>query len=97
MRKKSRSKRQGRQASPRVIEPPPEIAASMERITSEDRRWFEAHPNAEFYTRPAAVGEFWPVFDSGCVLYVIVAQIRPGWRFRAPVVRLNLPESERVQ
>lgn len=97
MAKKLKSKLQGRQASPKIIEPPPEIAESIARITGEDRRWFEEHPDAEFRTRPAAADEFWPVFDSGCVLYVIVTQVRPGWRLRAPVLRMNLQEGGRVQ
>ncbi len=97
MGKKPKSKTQGRQASPIVIEPPPEIAESMARISGEDRRWFEEHPDAEFRTRPAAADEFWPAFDSECVLYVIVTQLRPGFRLRAPVVRMNLQEGERVQ
>ena len=85
------------QEPPKVVEAPPEIAASIERITGEDRLWFEAHPHEESYTRPAAAGEFWPAFDSACVLYVIVTQVRPGFRLRAPVIRLHLPESDRVQ
>jgi hypothetical protein len=80
-----------------VVEAPPEIAASIERITGEERLWFEAHPHADSYTRPASAGEFWPAFDSACVLYVIVMQVRPGFRLRAPVIRLHLPERDRVQ
>jgi hypothetical protein len=80
-----------------VLTPPAHVVESITRITSEDRRWFEEHPDAEFRTRLAAENEFWPVFDSGCVSYVIVAQVRLGWRLRAPVVRSNLPESERIQ
>lgn len=97
MGKKARAKQQRRRPLPPIVEPPPEIAAAIDRITDEDRSWFELHPNVEFRTRPPAVGEFWPVFDSACVLYVIVTQVRPGWRLRAPVVRIHLPKTDRVQ
>jgi hypothetical protein len=97
MAKKMKSKWHGWQVSSQVIEPPPEVAESMRRITNEDRGWFEAHPNAKSYTRPAAVGEFWPLFDSDCVVYVIVTQVRPGWRLRAPVLRMNFQDGGRVQ
>jgi hypothetical protein len=81
----------------KILTPPAGVADSVDRITGEDRRWFEDHPNATSRTRPAAPGEFWPVFDSASVLHVIVTQVRPGFRLRSPVVRLNLPESDRVQ
>ena len=97
MEKKARPKRRGRRTSPKIIEPPPEIVESIDQITGEDRRWFEEHPDAEFRTRPAAVGEFWPVIDSASVLCVIVTQVRPGFRLRAPVIHMHLPRSERIQ
>ena len=81
----------------KVVTPPADVAASIDRITSDDRRWFLDHPSEETRVRPAAPDEFWPVFDSASVRYVVVAQVRPGFRLRAPVVAMVHPESERVQ
>jgi hypothetical protein len=75
----------------------PKFAERIDRITGEDRRSFEEHPEATFRTRPAAEKEFWPVHDSTCVLSAIVTQVRPEIRLRAPVVRVHLPESVQVQ
>jgi len=97
MGRKARLKRERRKPVPKAVQPPPHVAESLDRITGEDRRRFEEHPDAEFRTRPAAAGEFWPTFDSASVLYVIVMQVRPGFRLRAPVIRLHLPESDRIQ
>ena len=77
--------------------PPANVAAAMERITSDDRRWFMENPAEEVRIRPAAPDEFWPMFDSASVRYVVVAQVRPGFRLRAPVVAMVHPKSERVQ
>lgn len=80
-----------------MVTAPPDVAASLDRITAQDRAWFELNPHAEYRTRPAAPGEFWPTFDSASVKYVIVHQVRPGFRLRCPVLRLHLPETERLQ
>jgi hypothetical protein len=97
MGKKSKAKRQRRQNSPIVVTPPPEIAAAIDRMSQSDREWFERHPGAEERIRLAAPHEFWPNFDSAVVRYVIVRQVRPGFRLRFPIVRLHRPETERVQ
>ena len=97
MKKQGHPKSQGGTAAPPIKHAPPEIAAAIDKISGEDRLWFEAHPGAEFRTRPAAPGEFWPVLDSATVLYVIVTQVRPGYRLRAPILRMNLPESDWIQ
>jgi hypothetical protein len=96
-RKKSRSETQRDAKAPKVIQPPPEIAAAIDRITGEDRDWFKAHPGAESRFRPAAPNEFWPVHSSDCVRQVLVTQVWPGFRLRMPLLRLNLPESDRIQ
>ena len=83
--------------SARTLVPPAGVSKNIEQATGGDRRWFEEHPGATFRERPAVAGEFWPVFDSHSVLYVIVIQVAPGWRLRLPVVRLNRPGSGRVQ
>lgn len=92
-----RAKKQRQQPIPPIVEPPPEIKASIEKITTDDRLWFEANPGATFRTRPAAPNEFWPVMTSDCVLYVLVRQVWPGFRLRKPVIRLHRPKTERVQ
>jgi hypothetical protein len=97
MQTRKKSKEPSEKPAPKVIYPPAEIATAIDRITSEDRDWFGAHPGLELRTRPAAQHEFWPVFDSVNVLYVIVTQVRPGYRLRFPVVRLHRPKTERVQ
>jgi hypothetical protein len=35
--------------------------------------------------------------DSASLKYAGMYEVQPGFRLRAPVVRLNLPESERMQ
>jgi hypothetical protein len=47
-----------------------------------DRQWFEAHPEAEYRTRPAMRGEM-PDVDEGDSICVI--QIEPGFRVRYPI------------
>jgi hypothetical protein len=79
-----------------ILFPPEEIREAIARITTDDRNWFAEHPDAEFRERPPAAGEFWPVFDSACVQFVIVTQVRPGWRLRFPVIRMS-PGSTLVQ
>jgi len=95
--KQSRAKRQRRQRTPTPVTPPPEIAAAIDRIVADDRDWFDLHPGSKERIRPAAPGEFWPTFDSTNVKYVIVRQVRPGFRLRLPALRLHLPGTERVQ
>ena len=97
MGKQSRSKRERRQTLPPIVTPPQEIATAIDRISADDRDWFELHPGAEDRIRPAAAHEFWPTFDSACVKYVIVRQVWPGFRLRLPVLRLHRPETERIQ
>ena len=81
----------------KVLQAPPDVSASIDRISGEDRDWFNLHPLAAERTRPAAEHEFWPNFDSACVKYVIVREVCPGFRFRTPVLRLHLSGTERVQ
>ncbi len=97
MGKKSRTKRQRRSEQPNILQPPPEIAAAIDGTSNEDRLWFEANPLAAYRTRPPVPGEFWPTFDAACVAYVIVHQVRPGFRLRVPILRLYPPKTERVQ
>jgi len=92
-----RERRQRGRRIPAPITPPPEVSAAIDRISENDREWFERHPGVDERIRLAAYGEFWPTFDSASVLYVIVMQVRPGFRLRVPVIRLHLPESDRVQ
>jgi hypothetical protein len=80
-----------------VLKAPPAVSKNIRRAMADDRDWFEKHPDAAYRERPAVADEFWPVFDSRSVLYVIVTQVEPGRRLRFPVVHLNRPESERVQ
>ena len=91
------SRRKPKGNSARTVTPPAGIGKIIGQVTADDRRWFQENPGATYRERPAVAGEFWPVFDSRSALYVLVFQVEPGFRFRAPVVRLNLPESERVQ
>ncbi len=97
MGKKSKAKRPTRHKLPPITTPPPEIAAAIDRVSADDRDWFALHPGEDQRTRPAAPNEFWPTFDSACVKYVIVKQVQPGFRLRFPILRINLPERERVQ
>lgn len=92
-----RSKRQAGRPLPPIVQPPPQVTANIDRITGADRDWFASHPDANQRIRPAAPDEFWPVSDSASVLYVIVRQVRPGFRFRFPIIRINQPETERIQ
>jgi len=96
MGKQSRTKRERRQQAHKPLQPPPEALASLDRITTEDRLWFEAHPRAEERIRPPAPGEFWPI-NSATVAYVIVHQVQPGLRLRLPICRIAKSETERVQ
>ncbi len=93
MKRHSKSSRKSRN----TVGPPPEIARAIEAAVADDRRWFEENPSEETRTRPAAPNEFWPVFDSNSVVKVIVTQVRPGVRFRCPLVRMNLPIGASVQ
>jgi hypothetical protein len=92
-----RAKRQRGRRIPAPITPPPEVSAAIDRISENDREWFERHPGVDERIRLAAYGEFWPTFDSVNVKYVIVRQVMPGFRLRLPVVRIHRPETERVQ
>ena len=97
MGKHSRAKRQRRGRIPAPITPPPAISAAIDKISENDREWFERHPGVDERIRLAASDEFWPVFDSVNVTYVIVRQVMPGFRLRFPVMRIHRPETERVQ
>ena len=83
MQKKTSADDSARRATNRT---PAAIGVVMDPITDADRRWFEEHPGAEQYTRPAIEGEFDPVLDSRTVLYVIVTNLPPAHRLRMPVV-----------
>ncbi|HWR50332.1 MAG TPA: hypothetical protein VN428_04455 [Bryobacteraceae bacterium] len=87
---KNNKKREPKPAkpAPEVRQAPPEIAAIIDAVMADDRRWFEEHPGVATRQRRAVVGEFWPM-DMSNVLYVIVSQVQPGFRLRGPVVRLN--------
>jgi hypothetical protein len=97
MKKKAKSKPTPPRGRPEIGTPSPETAAAIDKITSEDREWFEQNPGASSRTRPAAPGEFSPGMSSDCVVHVLVVQVQPGYRLRLPVVRMNLPALERVQ
>ena len=92
-----KTKRQHGRRVPVPITPPPEISAAIDRISENDRVWFEGHPGVDERIRLAESDEFWPTFDSVDIKYVIVRQVMPGFRLRLPVVRLHRPETERVQ
>ena len=53
------------------------------------------YPTQRVLSPPAAIAS--TVFDPASFLYVIVTQVRPGFRLPGPVVRLKLSESGRVQ
>jgi len=93
VKRKAKSSRESKSS----LGPPPEIARAIEAAVADDRRWFEENPSEEIRTRPATPNEFWPVFDSSSVVKVIVTQVRPGVRFRCPLVRMNLVGSAKVQ
>ena len=95
--KKSGAKRRRRGLVRAPITPPPEIAAAIDKISENDREWFDHHPGVDERIRLAASDEFWPAFDSRNVQYVIVRQVTPGFRLRFPVVRIHRPETGRVQ
>jgi hypothetical protein len=97
MGKQSRSKRERRQTLPPIVTPPQEIATAIDRISADDRDWFDLNPGAQERIRHAAPHEFWPNFDSAGVKYVIVQQVWPGFRLRLPVLRLHRQETERIQ
>ncbi len=97
MGKRSKSSRKRVRPMPPVITPPPEVSEAIDRMSENDRKWFECHPEAKERIRLARPHEFWPTFDSACVKYVIVKQVQPGFRLRSPILRVNLPETERVQ
>lgn len=99
MRFKAKPKWQRRKPAPAppIVEPPPEIAAAIDRISADDREWFEAHPGVDERIRPAGPHEFWPHFDSATVKYVIVHQVWPGYRLKLPIIRVHRPQTERVQ
>lgn len=73
---------------PRIRKPPAPIAKVIDAVMADDRRWFQDHPAEEVRIRSAVPGEFWPM-DQSSLIYVIVCQVRPGFRLRAPVARLN--------
>lgn len=96
MGKKARLKRE-RRAAPRLVQPPENVVAALEEASASDRAWFELHPEESYRTRPAVDGEFWPMVQTAIPLYVLVVQVRPGYRLRCPVLRLHPPETERLQ
>lgn len=96
MGKKVRAKQQAEQPVPPILDPPPHIAAAIDRASEGDRIWFERHPDAAVRRRPPIEGEFWPQ-NFVSVSHVVVYHFRPGFRLRLPCVRVMLPESERIQ
>ena len=98
MGKKSRLKAKlKKQATLQIFAAPPEIAAAVDRICVEDRDWFALNPGVDSRVRPAAPDEFWPMFDSRDVEYVLVHQVTPGQRLRGPVLRRQRSKAEKVQ
>ncbi len=98
MGKKARTKRERRekqQQNPKILEPPPQIAALIDAVVNDDRLWFAQNPGKSIRERPAVPGEFWPC-DMSNVLYVLVMQVVPGFRLRAPVVRMTRPDKQKV-
>ena len=89
MGKGSRAKQRRRDASPAAVELPPDSGAGTDRITAQD---------TEYRSRSAALqARAGPMCDSASLKYAGMYEAQPGFRLRAPVVRLNLPESERMQ
>ena len=64
---------------------PFEIAARIAAIAEQDRLWFEQHPGARHYLRPAVADEFWPQ-KFGNVRYVVVVAITSARHVRVPVI-----------
>lgn len=95
MRRKSKTKGPSRPVPP-IVEPPPEFAEAIDRASEGDRIWFELHPDAEYRERPPIDGEFWP-HQFTRADFVLVHQIRPGFRVRTPMVWLTGPGMERIQ
>lgn len=59
------------------------VAASevLDRVSEQDRIWFEQHPGVPVYERPAVKGEFGEnIVPRGAV--VTVFQVAPGARIR---------------
>jgi hypothetical protein len=55
--------------------------AAVERASESDREWFESHPGKYERLRPIVPGEL----PTECnTRFVIVTQIRPGFRLRRP-------------
>jgi hypothetical protein len=65
-----------------IVRTAPEPFGSLiERITADDRRWFEEHSLADERIRRYAPGERWPLrYPDTC--RVLVVQIKPGFRMR---------------
>jgi hypothetical protein len=79
-----------------VVDPPPEVAAVLDRASETDRIWFEQHPGENVRHRLPVEGEFWP-HSPIWVDLVLVFQVRPGFRHRLPLVRLSGPGTEQIQ
>lgn len=67
----------------------PEYAHRLiDRVSGDDRDWFERHPSAVVRQRPLVPGEFGPQFrldaPPGGWLMVEVVQVEPGLRTRRP-------------
>jgi hypothetical protein len=55
---------------------------TTDRVSKNDRLWFEAHPDRQYLVRPWVVGESEPPEGPG-EPYVIVRNVVPGIRIRA--------------
>lgn len=57
----------------------------MDFATHDDRRYFEAHPEATHRVRALVPDEFFPLIVADEYTHVLVTQLAPGLRARLPI------------
>lgn len=71
-----------------MIEAPEPYRSIIDQRMAHDRAYFEEHPGADSFTRPAVPGEFWP-YQPPPGTVVEVTRITSYFRTRVPIVPLG--------
>ncbi len=78
-----------------AIKLPAKDRAALRRLSEDDRRWFERHPDREFRLRKPAPRELGMMQAQGSS-HVLVRQVLPGCRMRLAMLCINVPDVDPV-
>jgi hypothetical protein len=79
-RKGAKGRRKSREE---IVQAPQQFSDITDQVCDQDKKYFEEHPDHDFYVRRCIPGEYWPLIFPRDT-WIEVRQIMPGLRMRRP-------------